>query len=196
MSALIEIRRFKVKQKENITSSLELLPMWRDSEGMDSEEGGSEEMDCDEKDSEDESLNCNWFLTLWRKTEEDVEAAEDSMADVNTSVPPAENSYHLPDLITDLKRIFKFAPLWSNILMEISSNVSSTPTSSQAERLFGVLKHNVFKFEKTPMRNDSAIQILLEYIEISCTKFSDELQKHADNEHDSKLTQTVNGSSL
>lgn len=125
----------------------------------------------------------NWLWNIYTE----IQVTNDT--DVNILLT-YENMFYLPKIIPIFFRLIEKLPLWSGIMIYHFNSESILATSANIENLFGLLKNNVFKDNKLPMRVDLFLQKHI-YSLNGSTKLAIHRQPNITSEHsfmaDSKL---------
>lgn len=64
------------------------------------------------------------------------------------------NAYYIHDFCTNILRICKLFPLWSNVMRQFFNSPYSTATSASVESNFSELKNNILKHNSKPLQAD------------------------------------------
>lgn len=109
-----------------------------------------------------------WIETLFKEMEIEV-----SKNIENTKL----NAYYVPKFKSDILRIMKLIPMWSNILLPLSNHTHQiVSTTGALESQFNVIKNNVFKYKTLPTKSHTFITQLMEHVEAQIIMFNDKLR--------------------
>lgn len=109
-----------------------------------------------------------WIQTLF----EDIEEEISDRAHTNKL-----NAYYMPRFKSDVLRVMKLIPMWSNILLSISSNNHrEVCTTGTIESQFNIIKNNIFKYQILPTKSHKFIETYMDHVDAQIILFNDNLK--------------------